>query len=61
MPAESIFLPAALEELGAMVYGSDLINALPKVTLDTWQVLILSAHSLILPIGENKWDKAGLL
>lgn len=35
VPAESIFLPAALEELGAMVYGSDLINALPKVTLDT--------------------------
>lgn len=39
-----------------MVYGSDLINALPKVTM-TRHVLTRSAHSLILPTGEHKCDK----
>lgn len=33
VPAENDFLPEAFEQLGAMVYSSDLINALPKVTL----------------------------
>jgi hypothetical protein len=32
VPAENGFLPAAFEELGAMVYISHLINALPEVT-----------------------------
>lgn len=34
VPAENDFLREAFEELGAVVYSSDLINALPEVALD---------------------------